>query len=408
MLELSRETGITRRQLLSSSKMGNDQSKGYVNGGSAATSSSYLRMDNTRGSSMVEPETFTKNQYRADLFPTPYVGTWSIENSLGTGPSARTKHFTAYSAEQRIAYVGYGVKASGEFTNDVWALSTTTNQWRRLKLSGQSISPRAGATACMMGKYIVVFGGYTGADNYVSDLHTIDTETGAVMMAPVRGGAATPRSDAVIGIYNEKLFVWGGYNGSNCSDLDIMEFRTMTWRKVPTSFEGCPTSPFVQVGSRLLSFGGPKVGGFICVDMNTEQVTTVACTGAPPNAEVTHAGMVRAENYLFFFGGRAKQVWTMVYACDIAKNWWFVFFVAPDDVTTTTADGRVSSDGLFLLPHLSEFSTVYDHAKRQIYAFLGNPEKTPAPLFILSIGDSLGVINLREDMAAMFARDAQL
>lgn len=388
--------------------MGNDQSKGYTNDGSAGMSSTYLRMDNTRGSSFAEPETFTKNQYRADLFPTPYVGIWSIENSLSVGPSARTKHFTAYSPDTQTAYIGYGVKATGELTDDVWALSTENHQWRRLRLTGSPVSPRSGSCACMMGKYIVIFGGFTADERYVSDLHTIDTETGLVQIAPIRGGSPTPRAHAAIGIWNERLFVWGGYNGSNCSELDVMEFSTMSWSTKHTGVEGCPTSPFAQCGSRLLCHGGPRVGGLVSVDMNDGTVTTMPGTGALPNQELTNSGMVRAENYLFFMGGVTKNVWTMVYACDIVRNWWFVFFVAPDDVTTTTADGRVSSDGLFMLPHVSEFSTVYDHKKRKIYAFLGRPEKTPPPIFTLSIGEALGVINMREDMTAMFARGGEL
>ena len=383
--------------------MGNDQSKGaFVDDGAGAMSSVYQRMDSNRGGLEVEPDSFTNTQYRGDLFPTPYTGLWSIESPLGAGPSARTGHFTAYSSNGRVVYVGYGAKASKELANDVWALSTATNQWRKMRLSGTPVAPRSGATACMMGKYIVVFGGYTGNDTYVSDLHTIDTETGYVQMAPCQGPAPEGRSNAVIGIWNEKLFVWGGYNGSNCSTLDIMEFSSMTWRTQRTSVEGRPAAPFAQFGSKLYCYGGSTTGGFVCVDMETEQVSVVQGTGAPPNPEVTHSGMVRVENYLFYFGGKSKNVWTMVYACDMSRLWWFVFFVAPDNVTTTTADGRISSDGLFLLPHFSEFSTVYDRAKRQIYAFLGRPEKTPAPVFLLSVGEALGVLNLREDMSAMF------
>lgn len=383
--------------------MGNEQSRGTaLDDGSGAMSAAYTRMDSNRGGFEVEPESFTKAQYRGDLFETPYWGTWSIESPLGAGPSARTGHFTAYSPDQRTVYIGYGVKASQEMANDVWALSTATNQWRRLKLAGSPVSPRSGASACMMGKYIVVFGGYVGNDTYVSDLHTIDTETGLVQLAPVRGPSPEGRRNVVMGIWNEKLFVWGGYNGTNSTDLDIMEFSSMTWRTQRTGIEGRLSAPSAQFGSRLLCYGGSTTGGFVCVDMEAETVSVAQGCGAPPNSEVTHAGMVRVENYLFYFGGRAKNTWTMVYACDVRRLWWFVFFVRPDDVTTTTADGRISSDGLFLLPHFSEFSTVYDRPKRQIYAFLGRPEKSPAPLFILSVGEALGTLNLREDMTAMF------
>ena len=40
--------------------------------------------------------------------------------------------------------------------------------------------------------------------------------------------------------------------------------------------------------------------------------------------------------------------------------------------------------------------------KREVLAYLGYPEKDPPPLFIISIGEALAFLNLRDDMIDIF------
>ena len=92
--------------------------------------------------------------------------------------------------------------------------------------------------------------------------------------------------------------------------------------------------------------------------------------------------------------------WTLVYACDLTKMWWFVFHITPDEETVTLADGAVIDIGLILLPRIHSFGVVYVPEKREIVAFMGS-NKDPPPLFVLGIGFAMGFINLREDMLGM-------
>jgi hypothetical protein len=87
-----------------------------------------------------------------------------------------------------------------------------------------------------------------------------------------------------------------------------------------------------------------------------------------------------------------------MYACDVTRMWWFVFHIMPDGETVSLADGSVSQLGLFMLPRIHSCAICYAEEKRQIVAFLGYPEKDPPPLFVVSCGEALGVINLRDDM----------
>jgi hypothetical protein len=107
------------------------------------------------------------------------------------------------------------------------------------------------------------------------------------------------------------------------------------------------------------------------------------------------AGMVRADRYLFFSGGRANGDWSLMYACDLDRMPWFDFGVLPDGEAVSFADGSVS--GLLMLPRIHSFGMCYVAATRQIVAFLGTRRRT-RPLFVVDLSEALGVIHPREDM----------
>lgn len=112
----------------------------------------------------------------------------------------------------------------------------------------------------------------------------------------------------------------------------------------------------------------------------------------------------RVGRHLFFVGGRVKTEpdWTLLYCLDLERMWWFVFFVTPDGDSVTMADGLVRN-GCFLLPRIHSFGLAYSHEKRAIVAFLGCPYTDPPTLFLVSIGEAMGVINLRDDLRAMLS-----
>lgn len=101
-------------------------------------------------------------------------------------------------------------------------------------------------------------------------------------------------------------------------------------------------------------------------------------TKKPPHCEIKGAGMVKASDYLFFFGGRSDDEFTKMYVGNVRNSSWFVFYMLPD-----TCD----------------FSCSY--VPEQIFAFFGHPHKSPVPIFIVSIGDALAILNDMEDMRSM-------
>lgn len=352
---------------------------------------------------MPAPRTKCKTIHRAYILKTGFCGIWSITASNSLGPCPRTGHFFCHDQANQKIYIGYGLSQNEEPLDDFWELDIKTLKWRKIPLIGDKVTPRSGAKGCLIGKRIVLFGGYS-EPNYFSDLHTIELGTGIVSMVQTNGSCPSPRSSPIIGFYNNKFFVWGGYNGEWPNELNILDLDTMTWRQIQQGISGRTSIPFVQINEILYCYGGSKSGGMLCLNMDKEELTIKECIGAPPPSQSISAGMVQVEKYLFYFGGKLannSNKWTLMYACDIKRMWWFVFHIIPDGESVSIADGSISDTGLFMLPRIHSFGVSYIKEKRTIMAFLGYPLKDPPPLFSVYIGDAMSMIHLREDMIAV-------
>jgi hypothetical protein len=334
----------------------------------------------------------------------PFTGIWSVLIPHHVCPSARAGHFTALDDSNHVAYIGYGTSPSGAALTDLWVLDLRVLEWRQITLQDSPMPPRNGSRAVVVGGRLLVFGGFF-AGEYIAGLYIIDPATGTCAPFATSGEIPSPRSTPIMAISdNGRLFVWGGYNNHWPSEIHILDLRTGVWTMVPSVERGRTAVPAVVVDNRILSYGGSNHSGIWVLDMVTNVISIIDATGAPPPPDVMKAGMVRVGRHLFFVGGRVKTEpdWTLLYCLDIERMWWFVFFVAPDGESVTMADGLVRN-GCFLLPRIHSFGLAYSHEKRAIVAFLGCPYTDPPSLFLVSIGDAMAVINLRDDLRAMLS-----
>lgn len=389
--------------------MGNDQSQIGVpqaNFVRPYTNDIYMpidaaRTDNERGAAPMPVTNFRNKPIRTPtLLRTAFTGIWSIIIPNCICPAPRTGNFFCHDKNTSTTYIGYGLNTKNEPLYDFWALNHLTNRWREIKLTGTLLCARTGARAALIGNHIVVFGGYNDP-NYFSDLHTIDINTGKVELIKTQGPQPVERSTPVVDIYNNKFYLWGGFNGEFQTDLFVLDFATMTWSQYPQNVSGRTAVPHAIIGNILYIYGGSKSGGMLMLNLDTYEMIVKQTTGSEPPSAVMASGMVAVNKYLFFFGGKANSSCTLMYACDTSKLWWFVFHVMPDGETVSLVDGTISEMGLFMVPRIHSFAVAYVKQTRQIVAFLGDPPKDPPPLFTVSIGDAMAFINLREDMSTM-------
>ena len=357
------------------------------------------RMYDERTSSVSNRTIIPPKEPKLDVLRPPFSGVWSMRYPQSVAPRARTGHFYCYDEYNHRAFMGYGSDVADNPLNDFWVLDTLSETWMHVRTTGDQLCGRTGSRSVYHMNKIFVFGGYA-EPNYLADLHTIDPDTGEVTLIATTGDAPAPRTTALLVAYGQYLYVWGGYNGEWPSDLHILDLNTLVWRSVPQDIAGRVASPGVIFEGKYYTFGASKSAPMLVLDFATEKLSSQQTKGAEPPSATLGGRMTLVDKFMFYFGGKANTNWTLVYACDLTKMWWFVFHIVPDEETVTLADGAISDLGMFLLPRIHSFGVCYVPEKREIIAFMGS-KADPPPLFVLSIGAPMAVVNLREDMLEM-------
>jgi len=343
-----------------------------------------------------QPFLSTETRLTNKLLKTSLNGIWSIQHPNLRCPSPRIGHFSCVNPERTIAYIGYGSDHHNAYS-DLWKLDMITLEWTEIRLCGNVLSPRSGCSAVYVDGVAYVFGGYH-SPHFYGDMHSIDLKTGYVTLLETSGSPPDERSTPLIAHYNKKIFIWGGYNTTYPTELSILNLSTMAWAHKSSGINGRTSVPYVTNGSSLYCYGGSKTETLLVLDMESEVFTEYSTSGSPPPFDIAAAGMAYAEGYIFWFGGKSKSQFNLMFALELRSKWWFVFHVCPDGDTTTYADGQIDKLGLFLLPRIDSFGMQYCPKTRNLIGYLGNPLTNPPPFFVVSLTDALPVLKLREDM----------
>lgn len=364
----------------------------------------------SKSTDIPNPSTRSKSVFKKNLNKFAFFGIWSMYKIYDDAPCPRKGQFTVHDKITNKMYIGYGHDINGEYLRDLWCLDLDTHKWTNIQLSGEldAITPRVSCSACLShtqnGTFIILFGGYSAPSNYYSQLHYINVETGHVGLIPTNGEEPCPRATPLTALYDGKYYVWGGYGQNKMhSDLHVLDLSTRTWHVFEQDIIGRTAVPSAIVGSKMYTFGNSKQGGVVVIDLENMRVYSEKTTGAEPNSELTDAGMVAVGKFLFFFGGKAGKdfKYGFMFTYDTERKWWFVFYIEPDGDTVSTQDGAVSKEGLFEVPKASGFSIVYNEKERELVETLGEPMGV-AELSVVSIGEALGFLNIRDDMVDCF------
>mmetsp|Transcript_8304 Transcript_8304/g.16372 ORF Transcript_8304/g.16372 Transcript_8304/m.16372 type:complete len:738 (+) Transcript_8304:1846-4059(+) len=240
------------------------------------------------------------------------VKTWEEIDSESEAFSPRTGH-TAVSDEGMI-YVFGGTDGLSR-NNDMWVFDPHTLAWRELPTTGTKPAPRSGSQACIQGSQIYIFGGYTKKDgDFFNDVHAFDTQTFAwtELVPSSQEHVPLPRTDHSLTLYNNSLYVFGGYDGNRrFNDLRQFSLSTNVWRNLTS--EQSPDSRFghtaVECKDKMIVFGGwnghdtlNEVWSFSFLTTRWSRVIT---TGFIP-PRYRHSAIL-VGNSMFVFGGVNKD-----------------------------------------------------------------------------------------------------
>ena len=342
------------------------------------------------------------------LYNAPYYAKWSMVPPNSVVPEPRYGHFCANCSNgSNLSYVGYGQIDDANYlgTSKIWCFDPENYTWQDINVKGAKISPRTESCAIVAGNLIYIFGG-RNQNKYFSDFHTINLNTREVNLVQGSGQAPHGLAGAFIAMYSNKIFIWGGYDGKNTNQiLYCYDMISMSWSSKKLPVQARHNAASAVKDNYLYIFGGNQTQSqeLIVIDLEKQEGQTVVTTGKGPVSQNHYGRMIAVGNYLFYYGGKAKNTYTMLYALDLIRMWWFLFHIRPDDDSVTTDDGIINETGFFMVPRIHSYGCCYSPKNREIIAFLGYPAKSVQDLFVLSVGDALSVVNLRNDMFDILA-----
>lgn len=326
---------------------------------------------------------------------------WSQIYPNSFTPPQRTDSFSAYIEARDIAVCGYGKNTNGELLNDIWAYSFSDNAWTNMNLQPYRAPPRVGAKAVFADNKIFIFGGENNG-TYLSDFHYFDLASMRLLKLETSNEGPCGRVGHVMETYDKKICIWGGFNEKQLDDLWIYDIDTNEWTEIESNIPGRSYAASCVKDNLLYITCASKIDDIIIYDFNSETIDSYTVTGSPPAFDLKGASLSTVGRYLILIGGFIeKQKYAMVRAFDTVKKWWFVFYIIPDDETTTIADGGVDTNGIFLVPRMYGGFSVYRPKTRQICMSLGMPMNDPPPVWIFNVGDGVSVMHQQLDLLDM-------
>ncbi|CAB0002345.1 unnamed protein product [Nesidiocoris tenuis] len=169
---------------------------------------------------------------------------WSQPQVSGVIPCSRDGHSACVIGNTMYIFGGYEEEFE-RYSQDVYALNLDTYCWNYIVTQGQLPDCRDFHTSTAIGNRIYIFGGRSDPHNldmdfYPNDIVYLDVDTRKWYWPVVSGPTPIGRRSHSAFLYNEKMYIFGGFNGhtkEHFNDLFCFCPKTHTWSKVDTTGE---------------------------------------------------------------------------------------------------------------------------------------------------------------------------
>lgn len=147
---------------------------------------------------------------------------WAVLTPSGNAPPARGSHSATLVGAK--VWVFGGEDAARRPLDDVHVLNLADMSWSTPQLMGRAPSRRSAHTAAAFAdRWLLVFGGGSLVHCF-SDLHVLDTHTGAWSTPPTEGPTPSSRAGHAGAMLGQTWYiVGGGNNSSGCADLVALD-----------------------------------------------------------------------------------------------------------------------------------------------------------------------------------------
>lgn len=229
--------------------------------------------------------------------------------------------------------------------NDVWLLDVESKTWTKVEVEGEVPMARAHHTATLHGPKILIFGGYGGNGQALSDLVALNIgEPGNRTMSweevTTEGVVPSPRFDhqaalfpiGMNGVAPYKYIILGGRDNSQMyNECHMLDMETMTWAEPGSApgFEHDISNSLVDAVEsvpyyKVFSFGGKKgmmdyLNSLGAIDAGQMTWMSPDVEGNPPVAREDTAWVYDNKRcQLIVFGGWANRWLGDLHTADVS------------------------------------------------------------------------------------------
>mmetsp|Transcript_33785 Transcript_33785/g.62533 ORF Transcript_33785/g.62533 Transcript_33785/m.62533 type:complete len:627 (-) Transcript_33785:73-1953(-) len=176
---------------------------------------------------------------------------------VGKVPSRR---FGYVSVVHNNKFVLFGGFDGSRWLNDMYEFDFATKTWTEIRARGQLPSVRSCPAWAKDDTHVYIHGGYDGVERK-ADFFACDLATYTWTEMPCRGTPPSPRYFHSCCLYGNKMYAYGGYSGSErLADMYAYDFETNHWSEVDCTNGDCPSGRSSLVAqvyeNSLYIFGG--------------------------------------------------------------------------------------------------------------------------------------------------------
>ncbi|KAJ0173190.1 hypothetical protein K1T71_011366 [Dendrolimus kikuchii] len=224
---------------------------------------------------------------------------WTKTGCMGVPPAPRYHHSAVVHRSSMFVFGGYtgDILANSNLTNknDLFEYKFQSAQWVQWKFSGQEPVPRSAHGAAVYDDKLWIFAGYDG-NTLLNDMWTINLvgENRQWEQIEQKGQCPPTCCNFPVAVSRGKMFVFSGQSGAKITNaLFQFDFETHTWSRVCTEH-------------------------------------LLRCAGPAPARRYGHV-MAAHGRHLYVFGGAADNTLPSdLHCCDLDTQMWSVVQPAPD------------------------------------------------------------------------------
>jgi N-acetylneuraminic acid mutarotase len=211
--------------------------------------------------------------------------------------------------------------------NCLYKFSTNTLKWSKPKVTGDVPGKRDGHSACVIGKYMFVFGGYEDAvERFAQEVFRLDLETMHWELMECNGQPPIHRDFHSATPVGKNMYIFGGRSTLSAHGFDMgqdvyshkvcyLDTVTFTWHmpRIQTPAPaGRRSHSALSINNNILIFGGyngrseKHMNDLWSLDTESMSWTHLEPRGTPPTPRRRHA-MCLVKNRIFVFGGTSPH-----------------------------------------------------------------------------------------------------